>query len=67
MAEKRKNTQDTGRQAEEIGHEADVSVNQVRDEPMPASQHDDRRQEAVARNEEHAHESEERRQAEERG
>jgi hypothetical protein len=29
-------------------------VNQVRHEPMPASRHDDRRQEAVVRNEEHA-------------
>jgi hypothetical protein len=30
------------------------SVNQRRDEPMPASHHDDLRQEAVVRNEEHA-------------
>jgi hypothetical protein len=29
-------------------------VNQRRHEPMPASHHDDRRQEAVERNEEHA-------------
>jgi hypothetical protein len=31
------------------------SVNQRRHEPMPASRHDDLRQEAVVRNEEHAH------------
>jgi hypothetical protein len=30
------------------------SVNQRRHEPMPASRHDDPRQEAVVRNEEHA-------------
>jgi hypothetical protein len=30
------------------------AVNQRRDEPMPASRHDDPRQEAVVRNEEHA-------------
>lgn len=30
------------------------SANQVRDEPLPASRHDDPRQEAVQRNEEHA-------------
>jgi hypothetical protein len=33
------------------------SVNQRRDEPMPASHHDDLRQEAVVRNEEHARDS----------
>jgi hypothetical protein len=65
MAEKRKDTQGTERLAEEIGREA--NVNQVRHEPMPASQHDDRRQEAVERNEDYAHQDEERRQAEERG
>jgi hypothetical protein len=64
MAEKRKDAQDTERQAEEIGHEA--NVNQVRDEPIPSSEHDDRRQEAVVRNEEYEHRAEERRQAEER-
>lgn len=31
------------------------SVNQRRDEPMPASHHDDLSQEAVTRSEEHAH------------
>jgi hypothetical protein len=31
------------------------SVNQRRHEPMPASHHDDLRQEAVIRNEDHAH------------
>jgi hypothetical protein len=65
MAEKRKDSQDAEHLAEEIGHEA--NVNQVRHEPMPASQYDDRRQEAVVRNEENAHDSEERRRAEERG
>ena len=30
------------------------SVNQPRHEPLPASRHDERRQEAVLRNEEHA-------------
>jgi hypothetical protein len=65
MAEKRKDSRDAERLAEEIGHEA--NVNQVRHEPMPASQYDDRHQEAVVRNEENAHDSEERRQAEERG
>lgn len=64
MAEQRKGAKDAERQAEEIGHQA--NVNQVRDEPMPASDYDDRRQEAVVRNEEYAHESEERNQAEER-
>lgn len=34
------------------------SVNQRRHEPMPASRHDDGRQEAVVRNEEHAREGE---------
>jgi hypothetical protein len=64
MAEQRKDAKDTEREAEDIGHEA--NVNQVRDEPTPASQYDDRRQEATVRNEEYAHESEERNQAEER-
>lgn len=64
MAKQREGAKDAERQAEEIGHQA--NVNQVRDEPMPASEHDDRRQEAVVRNEEHAHGDEERRQAEER-
>jgi hypothetical protein len=41
------------REAEETGHQA--NVNQVRHEPMPASHHDDPRQEAVERNEEYAH------------
>jgi hypothetical protein len=36
--------------AEQVEHQA--NVNQVRDEPMPASRHEDRRQEAVVRNEE---------------
>jgi hypothetical protein len=34
------------------------SVNQRRHEPMPASHHDDLRQEAVIRNEEHARDGE---------
>jgi len=34
------------------------SVNQRRHEPMPASRHDDVRQEAVVRNEEHARDGE---------
>ena len=34
------------------------SVNQRRHEPMPASRHDDPRQEAVIRNEEHARDGE---------
>ena len=34
------------------------SVNQRRHEPMPASRHDDPRQEAVVRNEEHARDGE---------
>ncbi|HET7245702.1 MAG TPA: hypothetical protein VFJ07_12805 [Streptosporangiaceae bacterium] len=34
------------------------SVNQRRHEPMPASRHDDLRQEAVIRNEEHARDGE---------
>jgi hypothetical protein len=33
-------------------------VNQRRDEPMPASRHDDLRQGAVVRSEEHAHDGE---------
>jgi hypothetical protein len=64
MAEKRKDSRDGERLAEEIGHEA--NVNQVRDEPMPSSEHDDQRQEAVERNEENAHDSEEHSKAEER-
>lgn len=36
------------------GDETESWVNQRRDEPMPASHHDDRDQAAVARNEEHA-------------
>jgi len=35
---------------EEIGHEP--NANQIQDEPVPASHHDDRRPEAVVRNEE---------------
>ena len=66
MAGQRKDAKDTGRQAEEIGDEANASVNQVRHEPMPSSEHDDHGQEAVLRNEEYAHGSEEDRQAEER-
>ena len=42
---------------EEAGHQA--NVNQVRDEPMPASRHDDPRQDAVERNEDYSHTSEE--------
>jgi hypothetical protein len=38
--------------AEQTGYRP--SVNQRRHEPMPASRHDDLRQEAVIRNEEHA-------------
>jgi hypothetical protein len=64
MAEKRKDNRDAERLAEEIGHEA--NVNQVRDEPMPSSEHDDRGKEAVVRNEEYAHGSEEHSKAEER-
>jgi hypothetical protein len=64
MAEQRKDAKDTERLAEEIGHEA--TTNQVRHEPMPASDYDDRHRDAVVRNEEYAHDSEERRQAEER-
>lgn len=39
-------------EAGETGHQA--NVNQVRNEPVPASHHDDRGQEAVTRDEEHA-------------
>ena len=42
--------------AEQTGYRP--SVNQRRDEPMPASRHDDLRQEAVIRNEEHARDGE---------
>jgi hypothetical protein len=38
--------------SEETGYTP--SVNQQRHEPMPASRHDERRQDAVQRNEEHA-------------
>jgi hypothetical protein len=38
--------------ADQTGYQP--SVNQRRHEPMPASRHDDLRQEAVVRNEEHA-------------
>jgi hypothetical protein len=71
MAENRRTTQGSGRakdagrddghrKAREIeeGHQA--NVNQVRDEPMPASQYDDPRQEAVVHNEEYQDGSEER-------
>jgi hypothetical protein len=39
--------------SEQTGYQP--SVNQRRDEPMPASRHDDLRQGAVVRHEEHAH------------
>lgn len=45
-------TGDAGHEAEQTGHQA--NVNQVREEPMPASHHEDPRQEAVERNEEHS-------------
>lgn len=54
----RKDAEDTGsdegraRQAEEIGH--DANVNQVRHEPIPASHHDDRGKEAVVRQDDSA-------------
>ena len=38
------------RQLADIGYQP--QVNQVRHEPMPASEHDDQRQEAIVRNEE---------------
>jgi hypothetical protein len=40
--------------ADEHADEHEASVNQVRHEPVPASHHDDRRPEAVRRNEEAA-------------
>jgi hypothetical protein len=47
---------DTHEEAREWSRETGYqpSVNQRRHEPLPASRHDDRRQEAVVRNEEHA-------------
>lgn len=54
----------TAEEVEETFREADdsadhqSSVNQVRDEPLPTSHDDDPRQEAVVRNEEHSHASE---------
>jgi hypothetical protein len=54
-ADRRQKAQDTerderrGRQAEEIGHQHEANVNQLEHEPMPASEHDDRRQEAAIR------------------
>jgi hypothetical protein len=56
-----------GREGEETFREADdtadhqANANQVRDEPVPASHHEDPRQEAVVRNEEHSQSSEGRR------
>jgi hypothetical protein len=50
---------DGHRKAREVEETHQANVNQVRDEPMPASQYDDPRQEAVVRNEEYAHDSEE--------
>jgi hypothetical protein len=50
-----RNDQETAerlRAAEDVA-EHQANVNQVRHEPMPASRHDDPRQEAVERNEEH--------------
>jgi hypothetical protein len=47
-------------QADDIARNHQARVNQVRDEPMPASHDDDPRQEAVVRNEEYSHASEER-------
>jgi hypothetical protein len=46
----------TEREATEFSKETGYrpSVNQRRHEPMPASRHDERRQDAVLRNEEHA-------------
>jgi hypothetical protein len=52
-------TTDGHRKAREVEETHQANVNQVRDEPMPASQYDDPRQEAVVRNEEYAHDSEE--------
>jgi hypothetical protein len=45
-------SQEAGDWARETGYRP--NVNQRRREPMPASHHDERRQEAVLRNEEHA-------------
>lgn len=44
------------REAGDFSHETGYrpSVNQRQHEPLPASRHDERRQEAVIRNEEHA-------------
>jgi hypothetical protein len=50
---------DGHRKAREVEETHQANVNQVRDEPVPASQYDDPRQEAVVRNEEYAHDSEE--------
>jgi hypothetical protein len=50
------------READEIGGRHEANVNQVRDEPVPAGQHDDPGQEAVVRNKEQARAREGRRQ-----
>ena len=50
--EKTRTERETTEFSEETGYTP--SVNQRRHEPLPASRHDERRQEAVLRNEEHA-------------
>jgi hypothetical protein len=69
MAENRRTTQGSGRaedagrddghqKAREVEEDHQANVNQVGDEPMPASPYDDPRQEEAVRNEESAHGSE---------
>jgi hypothetical protein len=50
--EKTETEREAGEFSEKTGYRP--SVNQRRHEPLPASRHDERRQEAVVRNEEHA-------------